>query len=134
MKTSFQSVDLMQAVLGFHRDRHAVLSGNLANVDTPGYVPFDLTLERLSPDAPGSVSLSLSRTEQGHIPASASELQVNSHLVEDPVPPGADGNAVGLERELAKIDANRIRYAATAELVSRRLALLRYVAGDGSGG
>ena len=44
----------------------------------------------------------------------------------------ADGNAVSLERELAKIDANRTRYAATSELVTRRLAMLRYAAGDGS--
>jgi flagellar basal body rod protein FlgB len=47
---------------------------------------------------------------------------------------GSDGNAVSLERELAKIDANRVRHSASAELASRRLALLRYAAGDGSGG
>jgi flagellar basal body rod protein FlgB len=39
---------------------------------------------------------------------------------------------VQLERELAKIDANRARYSTSAELVSRRLALLRYAAGDGT--
>jgi len=37
-------------------------------------------------------------------------------------------NAVSLERELSKIDANRARYATSAELVSRRLAVLRYAA------
>ena len=36
------------------------------------------------------------------------------------------------ERELSKIDANRARYATAAELVSRRLAMLRYAAGDGT--
>ena len=45
---------------------------------------------------------------------------------------GPDGNAVQLERELAKIDANRVRYGTSAELVSRRMALLRYAAGDGN--
>jgi flagellar basal body rod protein FlgB len=46
----------------------------------------------------------------------------------------ADGNGVNLERELAKVDANRTRYSTSSELVSRRLALLRYAAGDGQGG
>ena len=45
---------------------------------------------------------------------------------------GPDGNAVQLERELAKVDANRLRYATSSELVSRRMALLRYAAGDGT--
>ena len=48
----------------FHRERHAVLAGNVANVDTPGYRPFDLTPEpagdaqQLSPSRePGSRSV-----------------------------------------------------------------------------
>jgi flagellar basal body rod protein FlgB len=45
---------------------------------------------------------------------------------------GPDGNAVSLEREMSKIDANRARYGTSAELVSRRLALMRYAAGDGT--
>jgi flagellar basal body rod protein FlgB len=45
---------------------------------------------------------------------------------------GSDGNSVTLERELSKIDANRTRYSTSAELTSRRLAMLRYAAGDGT--
>ena len=36
-------VDSLQAALTYHRDRHAVLAGNVANLDTPGYRPLDLT-------------------------------------------------------------------------------------------
>ena len=51
----------------------------------------------------------------------------------DPAPnPSADGNAVDLEREMAKVAANRVRYGTSSELVSRRMALLRYTATDGS--
>jgi flagellar basal body rod protein FlgB len=45
---------------------------------------------------------------------------------------GSDGNAVTLEREMSKIDANRTRYSTSAELLSRRFAMLRYAAGDGT--
>jgi flagellar basal body rod protein FlgB len=104
MKTAFGSVDHLGDVLAFERRRHAVLAGNIANVDTPGYQSLDLD---------------------------ATTVGGPARVVADPGPMGADGNAVSLERELAKIDANRVRYAANAELASRRLALLRYAAGDG---
>ena len=41
MKTLFDSINTMEAALTFHRDRQAVLAGNIANLDTPGYKPQD---------------------------------------------------------------------------------------------
>lgn len=113
----------METALGFHRERHAVLAGNVANLDTPGYRPLDLVRAAAS-DA------SLATTNPGHLGgAGAAPLQTT--FDDGGALQGADGNAVALERELAKIDANRTRYATTAELISRRLGMLRYAAGDG---
>ena len=103
----FDGVDGLTEAMSYHRDRHTVLAGNVANLDTPGYRPVDL--ER----TPGSPATQLVIDDGGALA-------------------GPDGNAVQLERELAKIDANRVRYATSAELVSRRLAMLRYAAGDGT--
>lgn len=130
MKTLFDAVDRMQGVLAFHRDRHALLAGNIANVNTPGYVPFDLVLERIPKDFETGGALGLVKTQPEHMGPKSAE--VTAELVfDDPGTTGGDGNAVNLERELAKIDANRVRYATTTELVSRRLALLKYAASDG---
>lgn len=139
MKTVFDSVDKMEKVLNFHRDRQGVLAGNVANVDTPGYIPFDMTLERLpDPGATGGAGASggglpLLRTVGNHLPGEATGPLPEARVAyDDPgASVGGDGNAVNLERELAKIDANRVRYNATAELVSRRLAILRYASSDG---
>lgn len=128
MKTVFDAIDQMQGTLTFHRDRHALLAGNVANVNTPGYVPYDLVLDRLPAPPPGTMALE--QTQAAHL--GPSSKAITAELVfDDPGTPGGDGNAVNLERELAKIDANRVRYATTTDLVSRRLALLRYAAGDG---
>lgn len=128
MRTWFSAVDRMAQALTFHRERHAVLSGNLANVDTPGYRPVDL--ERVS--GAGTTGLPLRRTSAAHMAAGG--LAPDTRVVDSgSASVGADGNAVNLERELAKIDANRVRYAAVSELVSRKIALLRYAAGDGIG-
>ncbi|MBI4511784.1 MAG: hypothetical protein HY698_19275 [Deltaproteobacteria bacterium] len=132
MKTVFDSVNKMEAVMGFHRDRHSVLAGNVANLDTPGYVPFDLTLERL-PESEAENHVPVARTHGNHIPVADPVTPPGVRVTfEDRVrTPGGDGNAVTLERELAKVDANRVRYTATSEMVSRRLALLRYTASEG---
>ena len=131
MKSLFDSIDKMQTVLDFHRDRHSVLAGNVANINTPGYTPFDVTLERLPGEA-GS-QLPLLRTVGEHLNAVDSGGGGGRLVFDDSsVSPSGDGNTVNLERELAKIDANRVRYGTTTELVSRRLALLRYGSGDGS--
>ena len=110
MKTTFSTVDRLGEVLEHHRLRHAVLAGNVANVDTPGYVPKDLV----------------------EVKGAGGHGASGERLIDDPSVVGADGNGVSLERELAKVDANRVRYGACAELASRRLALLRYAASDGA--
>jgi len=122
---NFSTIDHLQAALTYHRERHTVLAGNIANLDTPGYRSADLV--RQVQGDPSSLAVS----EPGHIASAAGPDFVTS-LDDSGKLQSPDGNAVSLERELAKIDANRTRYATSAELVSRRFALLRYAAGDGT--
>jgi flagellar basal-body rod protein FlgB len=110
----------------FHRERHTVLAGNVANVDTPGYRPFDLN------PMPGTDGQDLLTTQAGHMPLTGGQQAYAKSFSDAGQLQTPDGNHVSLERELAKIDANRTRYATAAELVSRRMALLRYAAGDGT--
>jgi len=109
----------------YHRERHTVLAGNIANLDTPGYRAVDL--ERRTAGDPAELAV----THEGHI-ATATTSDFVTSFDDGGRLQSSDGNAVSLERELSKIDANRARYATSAELVSRRLAVLRYAAGDGT--
>lgn len=129
MKTLFDSVDRLEGAMTFHRERQGVLAGNLANLNTPGYRPVDIA--RAAPmEAEASA---VARTQPGHLPAGEVGGAGPVHVFQDAGSEEPDGNAVSLERELAKIDANRVRYSTASELTSRRLALLRYGAGDGNG-
>jgi len=112
--------DGLQAALTFHRERHGVLAGNIANVDTPGYAPLDV-VRTPAPVVPGGGA-------SGPAFKTVSRTKV---LVEEGNSKTMDGNSVELEREMAKLEANRVRYQTSAELVSRQLAMLRYAAGDG---
>jgi flagellar basal-body rod protein FlgB len=113
----------------FHRERHAVLAGNVANVDTPGYRPLDLKRHE-------HVEGALEMAPAGQSDAASMESAPTADYVtafdDGGSLQGPDGNAVSIERELAKVDANRTRYETASELVSRRLAVLRYAAGDGT--
>ena len=125
----YDGVDQLTGAMTYHRDRHSVLAGNVANLDTPGYRPADLE-RQLGSQSAGALAV----TNSAHMSAPDNAAAAEGRLVVDDggALAGPDGNAVQLERELAKIDANRVRYATSAELVSRRLAMLRYAAGDGT--
>lgn len=125
MPVDMSTVDTLQAALTYHRERHTVLAGNIANLDTPGYRPVDL--ERRPADDPGTMAV----THEGHLSSGPGPDFVTS-FDDGGKLASWDGNAVSLERELSKIDANRTRYTTSSELVSRRLAMLRYAAGDGT--
>lgn len=120
-----RTVDQLESALTFHRERHNVLAGNIANIDTPGFRPADLARR------PAEDPTAMTVTGPGHIASGPGRDYVTT-FDDGGNLRSADGNAVSLERELAKIDANRARYAASSELVTRRLALLRYAAGDGT--
>lgn len=125
MKVLLDSVDQIAEAMTFHRERHAVLAGNVANIDTPGFAPRDL----IAPEAAEGAA-PLERTNAAHLQAPVESA--SGEVIEDPNGEARqDGNSVSLERELAKIDANRLRYAVASQLVSKRLALIRYTAGDG---
>jgi len=120
----FDSIARLERLLDYHLQRHAVLSANVANVETPGYVAKDLTFQ----DVLSEAASGMQRSDARHLPAADGGLP-HATLFEDPVP-GRDRGAV-LEREMAKVSANTVRYEMAAELVRRRLAMLRYAASDG---
>ncbi len=129
MAADFSTIDKLGTALTYHRERQTVLAGNVANLDTPGYRPMDL--ERHSPDAPQIRMVTDALGQTGTVTgADAGELVTT--FDDGGALQGSDGNAVTLEREMAKIDANRTRYAANTELVSRRFAMMKYAAGDGA--
>lgn len=122
----YDAVDRLEVAMSYHRDRHSVLASNVAHLDTPGYRPLDL---QRTP-APEATRPWL--TNPAHQAGPAGGVEDRTVVDDGGALAGPDGNAVQLERELAKIDANRVRYGTSAELVSRRMALLRYAAGDGN--
>jgi flagellar basal-body rod protein FlgB len=120
----------LQRVLDLRQAQHSLTATNLANADTPGYkakvIPFDQILEQAVEHTDG-----LRRTDQRHLPGIGGDA-ANPEVEELEAPPWAlDGNSVVAEREAARLAENATLFSGVSQGISRRLAMLRYAAGDG---
>jgi flagellar basal-body rod protein FlgB len=133
--------------------RHNVLAGNLANSDTPGYIPRDVDFAaamreaRDTGGAPPVPRAGLTLASAGHAVSGADDIPLGAAGALESTPPGApgspvttvqgagaglDGNAVDVDRALAAVAENAIQYNAAARAAGKKLAILRYVASDGA--
>jgi flagellar basal-body rod protein FlgB len=127
--------------------RHNLLAANLANVDTPGFRPKDLdftaamaSVENRSHDG---TALQVVTTAPGHMDigvpigsASAQDAQLSPKdlpVVDIPSNNASlDGNTVDLDRTMVAMAENALQYGASARAAGRKLAILKYVASDGT--
>ncbi len=98
--------------------RHAALTANLANVNTPGYkrkdVDFNLTLEEAMGESRGT-----SRFNSNHSPNS------NNNSLR------LDGNNVDLEKEVMALAETELRYQALTDLTAGYFAGMKNVIREG---
>ena len=127
------------AVLGKRMDwlsqRQQVLAENVANADTPNYVPRDLDeaefgrilRNQLSPMAPKATHAAhLRGTVQRGGPA-------NSTRQKDPYETSPSGNAVILEEQLIKVAKTQSDYETIVNLYRKHMDMVRTALGRGGG-
>ncbi|MBN2342377.1 MAG: flagellar basal body rod protein FlgB [Deltaproteobacteria bacterium] len=126
----FTEVNSVAGALDFHMQRQNLISGNIANVDTPGYTPKEII--RSDFIGGSDFAMELRRTDESHF--STSNLGIDEHYevldVKDHVP-GNDLNYVSLDQEMAKLNANTLRYETVSKTVTKQLGILKYAASDG---
>lgn len=135
------TLSTLERALDVRLARQAVLAGNVANADTPGFQPRDLDFAgAMAAVAPGAVHApGLEGVRRaGDVPlASAGALAPTSpeqFVAEVPgAAAGLDGNAVDLDRTLAAVAENGLQYGVAARAAQKKLAMLRYAANDGVG-
>lgn len=112
--------------------RHAILTGNIANTDTPGYrareVDFSGELDR----ALNEKAEALTKTNALHMDVSSESA---AHTVLDTSGTiGADGNNVDLDIQLGKVSSNSRGYQNALSLYDMKLRLLRLAVRPRNGG
>ena len=138
MKLFDTTLERLQSSLDIRLSRQAVLNGNLANVDTPGYRPKDLDFKAAlqAAETPHLDAVASGPLPEGHI-----DLSVG-HRAADPdsfiknaqgAEGGLDGNGVDLDKTMVELARNGLLYGASAKAAGKKLAILKYVASDGVG-
>ena len=121
---------LAEKALDLRSKRMELISGNLANVDTPGYLAKDIDFEQTLADAvAGSRNESMTATSSSHISMNMDRISEAEGQLIFRRPVGnlsPDGNTVDLDREVTKLAENEIHYRTAAKMLKRRLGALRY--------
>ncbi len=109
--------------------RNEAITSNIANAETPQYRAIDLNFAGELERAFGAGSQPLKTTNAKHLDVGS---ESNAHLVSDLS--GAtkpDGNNVDIDIQMGQLDYNSSRYSGAANLLRKKLGLLRLAIREG---
>jgi flagellar basal-body rod protein FlgB len=115
---------LLEKYLDVSSLRHKLISGNIANVSTPGYKSSDVDFHGELKKAIGNDGhLKMTITHEGHLPGRnsadrAPEIQVDKSGESNGI------NNVSIDREMANLAENQIYYSTGARLLANKFAAL----------
>lgn len=116
--------------LNFRGEKQKVISGNIANINTPGYKTKDLVFEdELNKNINNSNSLQMYQTNRNHIPTiNSSNTMTSPRLTEvKGLEEQNDGNNVNLDTQMSEMSKNKILYDAIQSSIKKDSKLFRSV-------
>lgn len=128
------TIDVLEKSVDLRAKSQNLIASNIANAETPNFVPKTLIFEQ---ELQGAL-----KSRQGeqhpsampnarHIPIRGSKTgnavqSVSGKVVESPAKtPGKDGNAVELENEMGRMAENQIMFNASVQMLSKKFEGLR---------
>lgn len=115
---------LLTKTLNYRTRNHGVIATNLANIDTPGYEPKELVFEQELRRAQSGAGASMERTHPRHLPQERESLP--EPVLRASGDPAAGGTSpLNLDREMARMAQNNLRYEADIRLLAKKFEALR---------
>jgi flagellar basal-body rod protein FlgB len=111
-----------------------VISSNIANADTPGYKAKKTEFEGALRQVLGvDDQLPMEGADPEHIVVRSTD-PVSPAIVEDMNGiESLDGNTVNRSEEMAKMAENQLLYDAAAEMIKKKIGMLKYSISEGGG-
>jgi flagellar basal-body rod protein FlgB len=132
IKVFDRTLEALTKSLDFRSEKQVIIASNIANAETPGYEAKTIDFEAALANALTLDGSPVERTHAAHF-ASGGSLddldtevtnQINNVVRED-------GNTVDRDAEMASLAENQLLYNAAADLLKKKLALLKYSIADG---
>ncbi|HVW38230.1 MAG TPA: flagellar basal body rod protein FlgB [Pirellulales bacterium] len=119
------TIPVLEQVVGFAQDRHQVLAGNVANIDTPGYRTRDLSPELFE----ASLRKAMRKRDQNQQSAATSGAVRSSNpfsAVRDDVKNMVrhDESNVGYEAQITELAKNQMTHNLAMSVLTNQFQLL----------
>lgn len=109
-------------------DRQRVLAQNIANANTPSYVPKDLAEPSFGSHLRSARPLRMATTDLSHS-LGGGHGSTREERVRSPSAMTISGNSVDLESELRKVSETGVKYQTMINLYQKHIALLKTAIG-----
>ena len=128
------TIGALNTVMNLRLMNQNVISSNIANADTPGYKAKKMEFEGALREALDvGQGLKAEATDPEHIQRRATD-PVNPEVFDDPNGvESLDGNTVDRAAEMSRLAENQILFDAAAELMKRKIGMVKYSIGEGGG-
>jgi len=131
MKLFDANFDVIRKAMDLRIKRHALLSSNVANSETPNFRARELDFSGELEKVLGQSKDGLAQTNSRHMDITANG---QAHVVYDRVGAvGADGNNVDLDLQMGRLSENSRSYQNAVNLIGVQLRLLKTAARGRSG-
>jgi len=117
---------LLEKTLDWRVQNQETIAGNIANLDTPNYTRKEMDFDQIlnNYNRGNLQTVSLTQTNPGHIGGGDKGLG----LVEE------TGESVDLDQEVVRMSENQLSYAASTQMLIKKLTMLQSVIDGGGGG
>jgi flagellar basal-body rod protein FlgB len=111
-----RTMGFLQRSLDVRTARHKILSGNVANAETPNYRPVDIPFQRVLEQTLHSGSgMQLKMTHRSHIP----------ETLERPLEVVASAEGVNLDQEMSNLAENNLMFQSGVQALVKKLEALK---------
>jgi flagellar basal-body rod protein FlgB len=112
------TMSVLKKTLDFESANQQVITGNMANADTPGYRQMTLKFSEELQKAEGLSGTTLKKTNERHL--SESSESINGFSVETKKTSGID-----MDTEMADMAKNNLLYTANSRLLTKKFQALK---------
>lgn len=121
------TIPVLEQVINFAQNRHEVLVGNVANLDTPGYQVRDMSVETFQQRLKDAIAAGHRRNQASSPGMAASQARDALSNVSDSMRSILyhDGSDVGMEQQVLQISKNQFLHNLAISLMSSQFQLLQ---------
>jgi flagellar basal-body rod protein FlgB len=120
-----RSVQMIQDRLNLISTSHRLVSGNLANATTPGYVAKELSFQSALKESMEEQALPVSTSDHQHITPDVAAGTLGTAEIRDEGP-------VSVEREMMKLVRNNVDFQFMVAMLNKRFAGIRNAITEGA--